>query len=477
MASPLAWYRRHVWAASTALVCAVLAAAFLALQVAVAGRVPAGVRVAGVDVGSLDEGAAAAVLARRLAPAVATVTLRPGKGEPLVLTLAQMGVRVDVAASARRAAACGRHRLVGGLSVWLPGGRREVEPVVRVDAARYREALGAVRAAVDVPPRDARLTLVGDLVSVLPAREGREVDAGALLTRVLAAVRAGRAYAGPVPVRPVPPGLSTAAAEERARAAAACFAQPLVLRYRDTAVTLTRDDLVAIADITGGAAGVPLSFHNERARRLLHRLFAFAEQPPRDATVAVSREGQVTVVPSRSGRVLDMERLLDDMEAAVAGGGLRTVHVALVPAYPRLSTADVEAMGLAALGSQFTTAFDPGNEARARNIALAAGIVDGTVVEPGETFSLNAALGPRTVNRGFDYAPVIAADHVLRQGVGAASASTRRRCSTPSSSPACRWSSGIPTRSTSTTTRWGATPRWPGAASTSASATTPRGRS
>ncbi len=33
-------------------------------------------------------------------------------------------------------------------------------------------------------------------------------------------------------------------------------------------------------------------------------------------------------------------------------------------------------------------------------------------------FSLNAALGPRTVNRGFDYAPVIAADGVLRLGVG-----------------------------------------------------------
>ena len=33
-------------------------------------------------------------------------------------------------------------------------------------------------------------------------------------------------------------------------------------------------------------------------------------------------------------------------------------------------------------------------------------------------FSLNAALGPRTVDRGFDYAPVIAADGVLRLGVG-----------------------------------------------------------
>jgi vancomycin resistance protein YoaR len=49
---------------------------------------------------------------------------------------------------------------------------------------------------------------------------------------------------------------------------------------------------------------------------------------------------------------------------------------------------------------------------------IAAKLVDGSVVDPGETFSLNAAMGPRTANRGFDYAPVIAADNVLRQGVG-----------------------------------------------------------
>jgi len=114
-----------------------------------------------------------------------------------------------------------------------------------------------------------------------------------------------------------------------------------------------------------------------------------------------------------------MPVLLEDLDdAAAGGGGLRTVFVALKPAFPELSTADVETMGLAALGSQFVTYFDPRNTARATNIAVAAKLVDGTVVSPGETFSLNETMGPRTTNRGFDYAPVIAADNVLRQGVG-----------------------------------------------------------
>ena len=38
-------------------------------------------------------------------------------------------------------------------------------------------------------------------------------------------------------------------------------------------------------------------------------------------------------------------------------------------------------------------------------------------MKAGEEFSLNATLGPRTTNRGFDYAPIISAG-VYRQGVG-----------------------------------------------------------
>jgi len=113
-----------------------------------------------------------------------------------------------------------------------------------------------------------------------------------------------------------------------------------------------------------------------------------------------------------------MDTLVADLDAAASGETLRSVYVALRTVSPQLTADDVEANGFAALGTQFVTWFDPRNTSRAQNIALAARLVDGSVVQPGAVFSLNAAVGPRTVNRGFDYAPVIAADDVLRQGVG-----------------------------------------------------------
>lgn len=56
--------------------------------------------------------------------------------------------------------------------------------------------------------------------------------------------------------------------------------------------------------------------------------------------------------------------------------------------------------------ARFTTRFTPG-EPRVVNIERAVELLDGTVVPAGGTFSLNRALGERTLERGFVPAPMI----------------------------------------------------------------------
>lgn len=58
------------------------------------------------------------------------------------------------------------------------------------------------------------------------------------------------------------------------------------------------------------------------------------------------------------------------------------------------------------LVASFTSRYPPG-EARVTNIRRAAELLDGTRLAPGETFSMNEALGERTVERGFVPAPMI----------------------------------------------------------------------
>jgi vancomycin resistance protein YoaR len=413
------WWRRHPWGTLALCALVLLGAAFVAVQIAIAGRVGPGVTVAGVDVGDLSRAAAEKKLQDRLATVVRPVTLETD-GEPLSLDLGALGITVDVPATARAAHAHGRHDLPFGLSVWLPFGDADPRPVVRVDVGAYESGLEAVRSAVDVAATDATLDLDGRDVTVVPGEDGVSVDPVALERAILAALDEGRAYAGEIPVKAVPPKVSTADAQERAGAAAAYLSRPLTLRLRERSVELTPAAIAGMLAVntSSDADLYPLTFDNPVAKARLHQLFADAETQPQDAQIVVHAEGGITVLPSRDGIVLDMPRLVDDLDAAASGGGLRQVVVALQPALPGLTSDDVATMGLASLGSQFTTYFDASNPGRATNIALAAKLVDGTIVQPGATFSLNATMGPRSVNRGFDYAPVIAGDGVLRQGVG-----------------------------------------------------------
>ena len=415
-----AWYRRHPWSATAALVLLVLIAGLVALQVVMHGRIGDGVTVAGVALQGQSATEARATLQRDLAARTSVVRLQTGHKEPLTLTLAQLGVSLDARATAAAAYARGRHELPLGLEVWLPGGGAEVAPVLRLDAAAYQKGLEAVRSVVDKPAHDATLDLSGESVTVVPARDGSQVDAVALSHAITGGVAHGVAYDGPVPMVPVPPKVSTADARSRAGVAATYLARPITLRYRGRTVVLTPRQMAGMLAVNTGsdATTYPLTFRNARARATLHRLFAWAERKPVDARIIVNAKGGITVTQSKDGEVLDMEYLLEDLDDAAVGGGLRTIFVAISPALPALSTEEARSMGFASLGSQFTTYFDARNTSRVTNIALAAKLVDGSMVEPGQTFSLNAAMGPRTANRGFDYAPVIAADNVLRQGVG-----------------------------------------------------------
>jgi vancomycin resistance protein YoaR len=262
------------------------------------------------------------------------------------------------------------------------------------------------------------LALRGETIGVRPGQDGVAVDDVALQRLLIESVTDLQPFAEAVPTRAAAPAVTTSAARAVASDAAVYVSAPLSLRYRGRVVSLGPRQLAAMLSVNEGddAVAYPLTFDNPQARATLHRMFRFAETPPIDARVEL-RGKDVVIVPSREGFGLNMDRVLSDMDDAASRSGLRQVVVNLTVWHPTRTTQDVEQLGLSALGSEYATYYDPNNHSRSSNIIQAARLVDGAVIRPGEVFSLNATLGPRTTDRGFDYAPVIV-DGVLRMGVG-----------------------------------------------------------
>jgi vancomycin resistance protein YoaR len=137
---------------------------------------------------------------------------------------------------------------------------------------------------------------------------------------------------------------------------------------------------------------------------------------PQDATVEIVG-GRPHVVPAKKGVTLDRDRIVGSfLDLVVADGSGRELEMPAKLVPPEVSTADVKALGITEKVSEFTT-FYPHADYRNTNIGRAAALVDGTLLRPGETFSLNDTVGERTPENGFAKGFVIS-DGIFKEDYG-----------------------------------------------------------
>jgi vancomycin resistance protein YoaR len=111
--------------------------------------------------------------------------------------------------------------------------------------------------------------------------------------------------------------------------------------------------------------------------------------------------GVPRVIPSRPGVSYDPDDVHQQFLDLVARpDGQRELTVKSAVARPAFTTRDARRLGIKEQVSTFTTYF-PYADYRNVNLPRAAGLIDGTVLKPGETFSLNGTVGERTEANGF----------------------------------------------------------------------------
>lgn len=163
------------------------------------GRVLPGVTVGGADAGGLSSEDLASLVERLAAPELnRLVTVRAGAFESTIPAGA-LGLTSSAHATATAALAVGRTgSLIARIRARLGLLREPVEvPITyHVDPAAVRQAVERLAAAVDVPPRDARVTVeAGRLVAVKPSQDGVGLDEAASFERLITALERCRSSA------------------------------------------------------------------------------------------------------------------------------------------------------------------------------------------------------------------------------------------------------------------------------------------
>ena len=412
-ASSTAAIRRRDFAAPLrALLIAVasVTAVGVALGLAFAGspaRLAEGVQIAGVDVGGLSASEANALLESRFAQVQGVPVTFVAGTRRFDLTPAQLGVSVNWAAAVETA------RREGEGFGPVRGFRRihtrifgaDIVPATQVSSASLAYALGEIAREIERPARDASVRLDGLTPVLVPGATGQALDRAAaegVVARALAAF--ARAPVGlPVQIttpRVTGPDLGQAMAQART-----ALSGPVQLRVGKTSWRLTRQRLAGMLALPSRGRA-ELAIGGTTAEQFLERIADRVERRPQDAGFEVRGDGSVRVVPGVFGRELDRVATAQAILAAAISPTERVAVGLTRAAVPERTTAEAKAMGITDQLTAYSTGY-AGSADRIHNLQLAISLLDGELVAPGGTFSLNEAVGERTEERGFRVAPVI----------------------------------------------------------------------
>jgi len=357
--------------------------------------IPAGTTIARVDVGGMtrDE-AAAAVLPVAQARVTRSIRLIGPRGEARVSGRA-LGARplLDPALDMALAAGPGE-RLLRHAGI---GTARAIAVVYRLGPVRAAELANRLDRRFGEQPRNAGLVVDSGVVSVSAPAPGTLVDRAALRK----GLRTLPSELG-VPLRRQIPTVGVAEARIAQRTATRLLDGPRDVRFRDASAVLSAGALGDLVTAKAVAGRLQVGLDPARLRMaLLPRLGRF-EREPEDARFVIEGN-RVRVAPAVPGRRLDGERIGTSLVRNLAA---RAHRARFVVTSPKLTTEAAERLRITELVSEFTTNY-PCCPPRVTNIKRAAELLDGTVILPGEEFSLNDALGKRTEAKGFVSAPQI----------------------------------------------------------------------
>jgi len=388
--------RRRLWIGGGALV-GVLALAYVVGHIMTGERLPADTTIARVDVGGMSPDEAERELSRALRdridePIRATV----GKQEFEIIP-ARAGLEVDVPASVR--AAGGRSWDPRDMIALVAGGSDHA-PVLDVDREALKAAVASIAEAVDEPVVEARITFPKATPKPRRPKAGREVPQEEFAQRIQDAWLM-ETDPLPVPIETVEPAVDEAGLQ----AAMKQIAQPAV----SGPVTLQVGDTKVDLPVTAYAPALSIEVEDGRmvpvidAKDLAEPLTSSTTGVGRKAVDASFRfeNGKPVIVPSKAGVGLDPERMARQLVPVLTEtGAKRVIEVEATAVQPDFTTEDAEKLGIKERIASFTTEY-PHADYRNINQAEAARRIDGTILEPGETFSFNDTVGERTVENGF----------------------------------------------------------------------------
>ena len=401
-------------------------------------HIASGTTVSGVDVSGLSPKKAHERIGKGVGDQLAQpVTLTVGQGSS-ELVPAKSGISVDTDASVKKLTGF----TLNPLTLAQRLGGQHTDAVIRVDSTALR---GALEDRVDTMANgavSATVTLDGTKPVTTPASNGIGLDVEASLKQIGGTWPLGKKTLA------MAEGTATPAiTDEEASTFVDGTLTPLLSsgltvntagagaqsKNPGAAAAFSPQDTAEMLKISSEGGTLSATFDPTALRDAIVARVGQVETPAQNATWKI--DGSATgapgarpqYVPAAQGKTIDTAALSASLLKAgtsatdVAG---RTVTLPMVVSEPTVKTPQNE-WGISEAIGEFATPYNAGDAPRTQNLTRGAELVNGTVVKPGEVFSLEKTLGEVDGEHGFAAAGVIQnGEHVDAMGGGLSQVAT-----------------------------------------------------
>lgn len=391
--------------AAVAGVVVLIALAVVGLRIARPGALP-GTVLSGIAVGGLrgDELQAAVAKVAQDRAAVKITAIRDA--ERVTAPAADLGYRMDI--DRTLAAVLARGRQANPLAALIDhmrafGGRTPVEVVQTVDEQKLDDWAVATATTLGQDPVEGSVRFEDASIVRVDPQPGARVLTDKLRESARAALLDGRNAIITVQTEPLQPQTSRNDVDVLFTQATQAVSAPIRLFRGGARRTFTPTEIGEMLRVAPGGPGEP-ALKLTVDPTAVEEVFTLQQ---RDSILSLAVDARITVTggtvvisESRPGFRLDLQRTADQILALATGEGPREAEFAGEVLEPKLTTEHARGLGIVQQVSTFTTNYAC-CQTRVTNIHRIADMVNGIVIRPGKTFSLNSHVGNRIPEKGF----------------------------------------------------------------------------
>lgn len=299
-----------------------------------------------------------------------------------------------------------------------------VSLVSTVDEKALTSAVKATAPRFSVAPKDATVALVGTRVVTTRAVQGRTLQAEGTSETIQEYWPLKKRGSVPASVtRRAPAVTDSEVSQVVSKTLRPALSGPVTVDTGSTKFSVSAAQIATATTITSSKGTVT-------AKTDMARLYKATEATRARLGLAAGRDARIvisgnspTIHPSTDGRGISQPNFTKAVAPALMKLGTQRIGKAPITAVPaKFTTADAQKMGVKKVIGEFTTYF-PYAEYRNTNLTLAANAINGTFLKPGETFSMDKVLGPRTEAKGYVPGWVISGDVMKEEPAGGISQS------------------------------------------------------